>query len=69
MAHFDLTRIGGGAPTEEAMRLSFEMVLSERLADRFEAECAGRNISPAALMASIIENVISDDLFSALLDD
>ena len=50
------------------MHIEFELTFSGRLADRIEAECARRGCSPADLVAEIIETVIEDDLFAAVID-
>ena len=61
--------IAGGAPTEIALEINFEMVLSGELRERFETECRDRRMQPASLMARIIELVIRDDLFEAVIGE
>ena len=53
---------------EEALHISFDLTLCEAYGDRLDRECRERNIEPAALMANIIEAVIRDDLFAAVMD-
>jgi hypothetical protein len=48
--------------------IDFEGQLRGRLAERFRKECEKRKIEPAALAADILETVIRDDLFAAVLD-
>lgn len=48
--------------------LDFEGQLRGELATRFAVEAERRQQSPAELAADILEAVITDDLFAAVLD-
>ncbi len=50
-------------------RIYFDGELRGDLAERFRGECERRNIDPAVLAADILETVIRDNLFAAILDD
>lgn len=46
----------------------FSGKLSADLALAFQKECERRSCEPAALVADILESVIKDDLYAAVLD-
>lgn len=48
--------------------LDISAVIRDEAADRLIAECERRNISPTILTNRILETVIKDDLFAAVLD-
>jgi hypothetical protein len=48
--------------------IEFSGELRGDLAERFRKECERRKIEPATLAADILETVIKDDLFAAVLD-
>lgn len=50
------------------MEIEFAGTLRNRLAQKFAAEAERRNLTPAELAADILETVIKDDLFAAVLD-
>ena len=60
--------IATGAPQEIALEVKFEMTFAGPLRERIEAQCAVRRCDPSALIADIIEKVIVDDLFAAVID-
>ena len=51
------------------MHISFTLEFDGPYADRLERECRERSMEPAALMADIIEKVIKDDLFEAVIGE
>ena len=53
---------------KNGIEIEFSGELSGDLADRFRRECERRKIDPATLAADILETVIRDDLFAAVLD-
>ena len=55
---------------EPAKRLEvdIEMQLRGALAERVLREAKARGVEPAALMADLIEMIVKDELFSAILD-
>jgi hypothetical protein len=53
---------------KRAPAIDFEGQLRGKLAERFAEEAAARKQSPAELAAAIIETVINDNLFAAVLD-
>lgn len=55
--------------TADTVELDFAGTLTGSPAKRFAIEAERRRLSPAQLAASILETVIADDLFAALLDD
>lgn len=61
--------IARGAPSEEALHISFDLELAGPYMDRLERECRERKCEPAALMANLIETVIKDDLFEAVIGE
>lgn len=48
--------------------IAFSGQLRGALAEKFAAECKRRGCEPAALAADLLEMVIKDDLFAAILD-
>lgn len=60
--------VASGAPSELALEILLEMVLTEPLADKLALACAQRRVAPAALIADVLTVVIRDDLFVAVLD-
>lgn len=60
-------RVGTGVHT--AIEIDFEGQLRGALARRFAKEAAARQLDPAALAAVILETVIRDNLFVAVLDN
>lgn len=56
------------AGVEKPHKIDFKGALLNELAHRFAEEAEKRGISPAALAADILETVIRDDLFAAVLD-
>jgi hypothetical protein len=53
----------------ETTAIDFSGQLRGALAASFRRECERRGCEPAALAADILETVIRDNLFSAVLDD
>lgn len=48
--------------------LAFKGTLRNHLAERFTAEAERRKMTPAELAAYLLETIIEDDLFAAVLD-
>lgn len=56
-------------PEQARTILTFEGELRNRPAERFAAEAARRNVTPAELAAEILLAAINDNLYAAVLDD
>lgn len=55
--------------TTDHAEINIELKLTGPLALSFAKECERRAIEPAALMADLIETIIEDQLYQAVLDD
>jgi hypothetical protein len=53
----------------EVTELDIHMTLKNEFAKQFSDECRRRRVRPVDLMADIIETVIADNLFTAILDN
>lgn len=54
--------------TTQAPNIRLDIELSGALASRLIAEADRRSLRPIDVMADVIETVIKDDLFAAVLD-
>lgn len=57
------------AIAEEVVELKFEITFAVHLFDRLAAAARTRERVPVSLLAEIIETVLAEDLFDAILDD
>lgn len=55
--------------TEDMVQMTFSITVKAVLADRLVKLARDRDQPPAAVMADVMERVIVDDLFAAILDD
>lgn len=55
--------------TERMVEMTFSVTVKAELADRLVKLARDRDQPPAALVADVMERVIIDDLFAAVLDD
>jgi len=54
---------------EKPHEITFKGKFMNELAQRFAEEAKKRGITPAALVADLLEAIINEDLFAAVLDD
>jgi hypothetical protein len=57
-----------GSDTKTVLEITVEATLKNGLAERLIQEAAARSREPVDLLAEIVETVIKDDLFAAVLD-
>lgn len=55
--------------TEIALEIDMRITLDGVLREKLERECGMRRCAPAEILADIIQTVIGDELFAAVLDD
>ena len=64
--------VSGGTTLSEVLErldIHIDLTLTGPLARRFDRECKARDREPADLMGEIIEVIIQDSLFAAVLDE